>query len=193
MLPVYARLPEVLISDLDPRFTGELWQELWRLVGSELRMTTAHRPQGDGQTERANRQILEYLRSFVNSVGTNWDNPATLAQLEFALNSQRSSATNTSAFELHLARPAVPPAALNTPQPPTKTPALGKTSLMARWQQACDALQEANDRQVPNVAVRTQPVQFQAGDQVLLHTRNYPKLRLNKLHSNLWDRSKSSA
>ena len=178
-LPVYARLPEVLISDRDPRFTGELWQELWKLLGSELRMTTAHRPQADGQTERANRQILEYLRAFSTSMGANWDNPVTLAQLEFALNSHQSSATNTSAFEIHLARPAIPPVALSLPIPPTS--ALGKTALMARWQQARDALQEANDRQVPNVAVRTQPVQFQAGDKVLLHTRNYPKLRPNKL------------
>jgi len=141
-------------------------------------MTTAHRPQGDGQTERANRQILEYLRASCNALGTDWDQPAMLAQLEFVLNSHRSSATAASAFELHLARTPIAPTA-------TSTAATGPQSLTADllrgWQRAKDALREAQDKMVPDVPSQPHPVVFQAGDKVMLHTRNYPQLRAHKL------------
>jgi hypothetical protein len=52
----------VVISDRDPRFTAEVWRETWARLGTNLKMTTAHRPQADGQSKRANRQVVEYLR-----------------------------------------------------------------------------------------------------------------------------------
>ena len=66
-LPLYAHLPVAIVSDRDVRFTSKLWQELWALLDCKLHMNTAYRPQGDGQTERANRQILEYLRNVGNT------------------------------------------------------------------------------------------------------------------------------
>ena len=186
-LPTYARLPSVIVSDRDPRFTSELWSNLWQRLGTRLAMTTAHRPQGDGQTERANRQIQEFLRNFVNVLGTDWDNIATLAQLEFALNSQRSSATESSAFELHLARAATPPAALGATPPPATTASTPPDlqTLEARWERAKEALREAQDKTASDAAPPpTRPsVVFKEGDQVLLHTRNYPSLKTHKLSS----------
>ena len=114
-LPTFARLPGAIISDRDSRFTAELWQHLWSTLGVTLRMTTAHRPQADGQSERANRQILEYLRHYVNAAGSDWDSPTALAQLEFALNSSMSSATRVSPYEALMGRAPVAPAALGQP------------------------------------------------------------------------------
>ena len=30
-------IPQVIISDRDPRFTGKFWRELWRLLGTEFK------------------------------------------------------------------------------------------------------------------------------------------------------------
>jgi Integrase core domain/Integrase zinc binding domain len=152
-LPTFARLPTFIISDRDHRFTSEMWSSLWDNLGTKLAMTTAHRPQGDGQTERANRQIQEYLRNFVNALGTDWDNRATLAQLEFAINSQRSAATEASAFELHLSRLPVPPAATSTTQAARLRGTPTFDEIQARWERAKEAMREAQDASVPDTAL----------------------------------------
>jgi hypothetical protein len=44
-------LPIKIISDRDPRFTGEFWKNLFQLIGMEIALSTAYHPQSDGQTE----------------------------------------------------------------------------------------------------------------------------------------------
>ena len=39
-----------VVYDRDPRFTGEFWQSLWKLLGLCIIVTSAHYPQTDGQT-----------------------------------------------------------------------------------------------------------------------------------------------
>jgi hypothetical protein len=45
-------LPQAIISDRDRIFTSTLWQELFRLSQTELRLSSSYHPQSDGQTER---------------------------------------------------------------------------------------------------------------------------------------------
>ena len=47
---VYKRfgLPDKIISNRDPHFTSQLFQELGRLLGIKLAMSTAYHPQTDG-------------------------------------------------------------------------------------------------------------------------------------------------
>lgn len=47
-------LPAAIISDRDPIFTSKLWQELFRLTGTQLCLSSSYHPQTDGQTERVN-------------------------------------------------------------------------------------------------------------------------------------------
>ncbi|POM73942.1 Hypothetical protein PHPALM_9158 [Phytophthora palmivora] len=54
----YHGLPETIVSDLDPRFTGAFWDSLFQLLGSKLTMSTADHPETDGQTERAVYPVL---------------------------------------------------------------------------------------------------------------------------------------
>eukprot|EP00253_Pinus_taeda_P032286 PITA_32286 len=57
-------LPKTITSDKDSRFMGGFWQELFRLVGTELTSRTSYHPQMDGG--RVERQFevgdLVYLR-----------------------------------------------------------------------------------------------------------------------------------
>jgi hypothetical protein len=170
----YGRLPASLISDRDTRFTAEVWEKTWSLLGTQLKMTTAKRPQADGQTERANRQVLEYLRKYCNSMGSDWDSPATLALMEFALNSHKSTVTGQPPLELLLGRTPRQPTLLDT------TPTQHTVPLQTRLRMARDASLVAQEKMVGNAKL-PDPVSYSVGEMVLLNTRNYPQLRQHKL------------
>ena len=58
-------LPQVVISDRGPQFVSNFMKELYQLLGIKENPSTAYHPQMDGQTERMNREIEQYLRFFV--------------------------------------------------------------------------------------------------------------------------------
>ena len=57
-------LPTSIVSDRDPVFTSRFWEELFRLQGLDLALSSAYHPQSDGQTEMVNRSLKQYLRAF---------------------------------------------------------------------------------------------------------------------------------
>ena len=78
-------LPNKLISNCDPRFASQVFQELIKALGIKSAMSTAFHPQSDGTTERFNQEIEAYLSIYCISNPTNW--PAHLLVLEFIHNS----------------------------------------------------------------------------------------------------------
>jgi hypothetical protein len=60
------RMPKYITSDRDKLFTSKFWASLTDLMGIEQRLTTAYHPQANGQTERTNQTIKQYLRHYVN-------------------------------------------------------------------------------------------------------------------------------
>lgn len=91
-------MPKSIVSDRDSRFTGTFWSELFNLLGSHLNFSSSYHPQTDGQTERLNSLLEEYLRHFVNANQKNWAQLLDVDKLCF--NSQKSSSTNKSPFEI---------------------------------------------------------------------------------------------
>ena len=55
-------IPESIVSDRDPVFTGHVWRDLFRRAGVKLLMSSAFHPQTDGQSEAVNKTITMYLR-----------------------------------------------------------------------------------------------------------------------------------
>ena len=65
-------LPKTIVSDRDSKFTSAFWQELFKLVGTELATSTSYHPQSDGQMEIVNKWVEGYLRNYVASQQRTW-------------------------------------------------------------------------------------------------------------------------
>jgi len=59
-------LSESIISNRGPQFAAGLMRELNRMLGIESKMSTVFYPQTDGQMERVNQELKQYLRMFIN-------------------------------------------------------------------------------------------------------------------------------
>ena len=60
------RLLESIISDRGPQFAAGLMRELNGILGIESKLPMAFHPQIDGQIERVNQELEQYLRMFIN-------------------------------------------------------------------------------------------------------------------------------
>jgi len=58
--------PRKIISDRGPQFSSKFAQEFLKMIEAKPNLSTAYRPQTDGQTERANQEIETYLRIWCN-------------------------------------------------------------------------------------------------------------------------------
>jgi hypothetical protein len=65
-------LPQNIVSDRDSQFINTFWQNLFKLVGTELTPNTSYHPQTDGQTEIVNKWIKGYLRNYVSRQQKAW-------------------------------------------------------------------------------------------------------------------------
>ncbi len=90
------RLPSKFISDRDPRFASKFIRGLCKGMGTTQNISTAYHPQTDGQSERTNQWLEQYLRFWVNERQDNWHTYLPLA--EFAHNNWPNETTGESPF-----------------------------------------------------------------------------------------------
>ncbi|GKU89513.1 hypothetical protein SLEP1_g3642 [Rubroshorea leprosula] len=90
-------LPQDIVSDKDPIFLSNFWQELFKLQGVELQCSSAYHPQIDGQTEVVNRCLENYLRCMIGDRPTKWSKWLPLA--EWWYNTNFHTTTQISPFE----------------------------------------------------------------------------------------------
>jgi hypothetical protein len=64
--------PESIVSDRGPQFISDFWDEFARILGTQLKLSTAFHPQTDGQTEIMNQYLDQRLRPFVNYYQDDW-------------------------------------------------------------------------------------------------------------------------
>ena len=77
-------LPLSIVSDRDTRFLSHFWRSLWKLLRTNLDMSSAYHRKSDRQTEVTNRTLGGLLRCLVGDNIKSWD--VKLCQAEFAHN-----------------------------------------------------------------------------------------------------------
>ena len=94
-------IPRSIVSDRDPRFMSKFWRELWKILGSCLRLSSAYHPQTDGQTEAMNRVVEMVLRCTLHEgqEGSSWER--LLSTVEFAINNHPTQTTGYTPFYLN--------------------------------------------------------------------------------------------
>jgi len=92
-------LPESIISDRGVQFAAGMMKELNKLLGIQTKLSTAYHPQTDGQTERINQELEQYLRVFIDHRQEQWLD--WLGTAEFAYNNKIHVATKASPFKVN--------------------------------------------------------------------------------------------
>ncbi|MBW0475239.1 hypothetical protein O181_014954 [Austropuccinia psidii MF-1] len=57
-------VPKIIICDRDPKFTSEIWTNLYDMLGTKLALSTAYHPQTDSLAERMIQTMEEIVRRF---------------------------------------------------------------------------------------------------------------------------------
>ncbi len=89
-------LPMKVISDRDTRFTSKFIKDLCRCLGITQNISTVYHPRTDGQSERTNQWLEQYLCFWTNVKQMDWATYLPIA--EFVHNSWYSETTRTSPF-----------------------------------------------------------------------------------------------
>ena len=91
-------LPHTIVSDCGLQFALQVMTDLCKWLGIAPKLSTAHHPQTDGQTEVMNQEVQQYLRLFCAEEQEQWSDWLGLAQ--FAINNHQHSAMKFSPFQL---------------------------------------------------------------------------------------------
>ena len=73
-----------IVSDIDPRFTEHFWKSFQKAMETRLTMSTAFRPQKNGQPKRTIQVLEDMLGACVLDHKGSWDEHLPL--VEFAYN-----------------------------------------------------------------------------------------------------------
>ena len=89
-------VPSHVTSDRGSEFVSRFFRSLGKALDMKLHFTSGYHPQADGQTERTNQTLEQYLRAYINYQQDNWSELLPLA--EFAYNNAPSATTGVSPF-----------------------------------------------------------------------------------------------
>jgi len=142
-------------------------------LGIERNLSTAYHPETDGQTERINSVMEQYLRSYVNYQQDDWHQWLALA--EFATNNHVSETTGVSPFFANYGFD--PRLELDNDDPPQGQPDIDAQGLIQTMEDIFDHLRvemaRAQQIYAESADRRRDPAPaFKEGDLVWLSTRN---------------------
>jgi hypothetical protein len=160
-------LPTKMVSDRGTQFIAKFTKELYRLLGIKLAASTAYHPQTDGQTERINQELEQYLRIFTNERQGDWDELLPLA--EFQYNNRVHASTRETPFMLDTGRH--PRMGFEPHARPSRVEAANefKERMASTLEEARSALIKAKDDMAKYYDRRRRPAPtFKPGDRVYL-------------------------
>jgi hypothetical protein len=152
--------------DRGPQFITEFMQELYHMLDIVISSSTAYHPQTDGQTERVNQELEQYLRVFISERQDNW--AELLPMVEFQHNNHVHSATQTTPFLLDSG------CALRMgfePHTPSQVEAVNKfvKCMKSAMEEACSAINKSKDDMAHYYnCCQTPAPEFKPGDKVFL-------------------------
>ena len=91
-------IPQVLLTDNGTQFVAKFFQSFCRILGVKQVFTSAYHPSTNGQTERFNRTIVEFMGAYVAEHQRDWDELAAIAT--YSYNVKPHPATGFTPFEL---------------------------------------------------------------------------------------------
>ncbi len=92
-------LPRSIVSDRGSVFVSSFWQNLLAELDVKSLLSSAYHPQSDGQTERTNAILEQYLRIYCNFSQDDWSQQLPFA--EFAYNNTMQDSIGKSPFEVN--------------------------------------------------------------------------------------------
>ena len=178
-------------SDQGRQFESALFQEVCRLMNVSKSRTTPLHPQSDGQTERANKTILDFLAKSVATHEEEWD-----LCLPIALSLYRSSVhsvTGETPYRLMLGREVRIPVTLLIPLPSgQKYETDWGRDFHARFgdmhQLATEVTKQKHRVEVPRHGRRCKNLTFNEGDLVWAYDPKQRQRKTPKLDPNKWSR-----
>jgi len=178
--------PESMVSDRGSLFTSGFWTALCGHFRIKRRLSTAFHPQTDGQTERMNQILEQYLRAYANYRQDDWIFHLPVA--EFTYNNSKQSSTGMSPF---YALYGYHPQPLQDDDWSCDLPNIAaeervrtlddiRRSLEENLQKAVDSQAKYYDRKHKSIT-------FAVGDKVLLSTKNLKTWRPSKKLDNKYE------
>ncbi len=164
-------LPKEVVSDRGPQFIANFWKATLKRLGIKRHLSSAHHQESDGQTERANETVEQYLSCFVNYHQNNW--VKYLAIAEFALNNSGNASTKqTPLFVLYGRHPTADQLAVQHHQE-SSVPASDEfiETLTQIHEQVKHDIAQAQEYQKNQADQQRSPHTFAVGDQVWLLRR----------------------
>lgn len=178
--------PRTVISDRDVRATAGYYQQWCATHGITSKMSFSHHSRANGQAERFNLTLENYLRAFVSTSLDNWDELLPVAQL--AINNSYQSSIKTTPFFLNYGRhPWLPGVTYKRAQLTDGQGASARERAREararerqRWSverkdalaKAKECLKKAQEQMKQRFDKQRTPREFSEGDRVLLNARN---------------------
>jgi len=89
-------LPTNIILDRGSLFTSRFWERVTEALGISQKLSTVFHPQTDGQTERVNATLEQYLWAYCNYQQNDWGMLLPIA--EFCYNNTQAESTKVTPF-----------------------------------------------------------------------------------------------
>ncbi|UTT92613.1 hypothetical protein NDA17_007138 [Ustilago hordei] len=168
--------PDHMVSDRGRQFISGAWKAFAEQMGVKHSLSTAYHPQTDGQTERVNQVIEQYLRMYCNYEQNDWAN--LLDTAAFVYNNTVHNSIGVSPFFACYgwnpkAHPDIPQRlGVNDP---------GRFEYLMDGKERCKYLQEqireAQRRSVDQYNRKHKDIEFKVGDMVYINRRNWKTRR----------------
>ena len=169
-------MPDGIVSDRGSLFTGHFWATFCHLLRCKRRLSTAFHPQTDGQTERINQTIEQYLRTFCNKEQSDWMDKLPLA--EFTYNTSYHDTVKGTPAEVLMGYQPRSKGHVNGRLEAFSPHAIERVSgLRELHKRTALLITSAQQRQARSYNKRREPKSFEEGDWVLISTKNLPLRR----------------